>query len=155
MSKPRYPWWGYIKNVIRSYPELKQEYENLHEQSITASLSGMPGGGEVSRGTENIAIRELPKPKQRRYNAVCNAIEVTARLKTSTERLKVVNAYYWRKSKKVTLGGAANQANVCYETAVNYHRDFVMIVAYFMGEATYEELNDSQKFTLKSQKNVL
>lgn len=59
MSKPRYRWWGYIRNVIRAYPELKREYESLHQQSVTACLSGMPGSGEASRGTENIAIRHI------------------------------------------------------------------------------------------------
>ena len=42
MSKPRYRWWGYIRNVIRAYPELKKEYDALHQQSVTANLSGMP-----------------------------------------------------------------------------------------------------------------
>ena len=45
MSRPRYGWWGYIKNVIRAYPELKREYNALHEQSVTANVSGLPGGG--------------------------------------------------------------------------------------------------------------
>ncbi len=33
MSKPRYGWWGYVKNMIRRYPSLKMEYEYLHSQS--------------------------------------------------------------------------------------------------------------------------
>ena len=87
MSKPRYKWWGYIKNVIRAYPGLKKEYDALHEQSVTANTSGMPGGGEVSRGTENIAIRELPYTKQREYEAVRRAVEQTNMLKNGDQRL--------------------------------------------------------------------
>lgn len=155
MSKPRYKWWGYIKNVIRSYPELKREYDSLHEQSVTANLSGMPRGGEASRRTEDITIRELPAPDQKRYDAVYSAIEVTKRLRTGSERLALIQEYYWRKSKKVTIGGAAYKLNMSYDTAVNYHRDFVKLVAYFKDEIVFEELSDFQKITLKSQKNVL
>ena len=154
MSKPRYDWWEHIKKVIRSFPELKKEYEDLHRQSITSNLSGMPMGGSASRGTENIAIRELPKPKQIRYTSVMNAIDATQRLRTGKDRLKLIRAAYWS-NKKVTLAGAAYEIHVSYETAVNYHRDFVMLVAYFKGEITYEELSDFQKITLNSQKNVL
>lgn len=154
MSKPRYDWWGHIQNVIRAYPSLKKEYDALHQQSVTANLSGMPGSGCVSRGTESVAIRELPRPKQIRYEAVKSAIEATERLKNGKERLNMVKAAYWS-NKKVTLAGAAYEINVSYDTAVNYHRDFVMLVAYFKGEIDYEELSKFQKFTLKSQKNVL
>ena len=152
MSKPRYDWWGHIQNVIRSYPALKREYELLHQQSVTANVSGMPGSGSVSRGTESVALLELPRPKQLRYEAVKSAIDVTEKLKNGKERLKMIQAAYWS-NKKVTLAGAAYEIHVSYDTAVNYHRDFIMLVAYFKGEIEYEELSNFQKFTLKSQKN--
>ena len=153
MSKPRYKWWGYIKAVIRSYPSLKQEYEALHEQSITANMSGMPGGGAVSRGTENIATRELPKPKQAEYDAVRRAIVVTEQMRTGEDRLRLMNLVFWKQSH--TLQGAAMAVNVSYDTAIDYHGDFVMMVGYFYGLITYEELKKHQKFALKSQKGVV
>ena len=65
MSKPRYGWWGYVKNMIRAYPGLKREYDDLHTQHITANMSGTGGGGGgVNRSLENIAMRELPRPKE-------------------------------------------------------------------------------------------
>ena len=45
MSSPRYGWWGYAKAMIRAYPQLHREYEELHTQKITASISGMPVAG--------------------------------------------------------------------------------------------------------------
>lgn len=153
MSKPRYPWWGYVKNVIRSYPSLQREYDELHEQSITASMSGMPGGNGVSRGTENIALRQLPGPKQKEYEAVKAAVGLTHRMATGEERMKVVELVFWKQSH--TLNGAAIRANISYDTAINYHGDFIMLVAYFRELITYEELRDSQKFALKSHKSVL
>lgn len=29
MSKPREPWWGYVKNVLRAYPDYKRELARL------------------------------------------------------------------------------------------------------------------------------
>jgi hypothetical protein len=146
-------WWGYIKAVIRSYPALKRDYDALHEQSITANMSGMPGGGAVSRGTENIATRELPRPKQAEYDAVRKAIAVTEQMRTGTDRLRIIDMVFWKNSH--TLQGAAMAASVSYDTAIDYHGDFIMMVAYFRDLVTFEEMKNHQKFALKSQKDVV
>ena len=153
MSKPRYRWWGYIKNVIRAYPELKGKYADLHRQSITADISGIPGGGGASRTVENIAIRELPKGEQDELEAVRRTVEVTERLRTGTDRLKIISLVFWEQSH--TLHGAALETHIGYDTAIGYHGDFIMMVAYFMGRIPYEELKKSQKIALKSQKPVV
>lgn len=153
MSKPRYRWWGYIKNVIRAYPELKSKYEDMHSQSMTANLSGMPGGGSASRTVENIAIRELPKGEQEEFEAVRKAVDVTERLRTGADRLKIISLVFWKGSH--TLHGAAMETHIGYDTAIDYHGDFIMIVAFFMGRIPYEELKKSQKIALKSQKPVV
>ena len=138
MSKPRYKWWGYIKNIIRAYPELKREYEALHEQSVTANMSGMPGGGNgVSRGTEDIAIRELPYTKLREYEAVRRAIEYTRHFKNGEERLKIIDLMYWKKSH--TLAGAALQVGYGYDRARQIHQEFVVAVATYYGLMDMEE----------------
>lgn len=137
MSKPRYRWWGYIKNVIRAYPGLKKEYEALHEQSVTANTSGMPGGGEVSRGTENIAIRELPYTKQREYEAVRRAVEYTKHFKNGEERLKIIDLMYWKNSH--TLAGAGQKVGYGYDRARQIHQEFVVSVATYYGLLDKEE----------------
>lgn len=153
MSKPRNPWWGYVKNIIRAYPELRREYEDLHCQSVTADMSGMPRGGGVSRGIEAIAVRELPKPKQVEFDAVRKAIEGTRRVKAGADRLKLIDLVFWKQSH--TLSGAALAVNISYDTAINYHGDFIMLVAFCRGLIDYDELRDSQKIALKSQKPVV
>lgn len=153
MSKTKHKWWGYVKNVIRDYPELAKEYAALHTQPITASVSAMPGGGGAKRGTENIALKELPAPKQREYDAVSNAISAIKNLKTAKEREKLVRMVFWEQSH--TLAGAAMQLNISYDTAIDYHSDFIMLVAWHMGLATDEDLKPAQKFALKCRKNVL
>ena len=137
MSKPRYKWWGYIKNIIRAYPGLKKEYEALHEQSVTANTSGMPGGGEVSRGTENIAIRELLYTKQREYEAVRRAVEHTKHFKNGEERLKIIDLMYWKNSH--TLAGAGQKVGYGYDRARQIHQEFVVAVATYYGLLDKEE----------------
>lgn len=127
MSRPRYDWWPYVKGMIRRYPALKQEFETLHEQSMTANYSGMPRGGGVSRGTEMIAIRELPTTKQREYEAVKLAVEKVSAQKNGKEILEVINLYLWKRSH--TLDGAAVKTHIGARTAKRYHSDFVRLVA--------------------------
>lgn len=131
MSKPRYRWWGYVKSIIRQYPSLKQEYESLHEQSVTASMTGMPGSGGASRGTEDIAIRELPYTKQREYEAVKRAVAATERMTAGLDRLKVIDLVFWKRSH--TLDGAALVIPCSYMTARRYHAEFITLVASFYG----------------------
>ena len=127
MSCPRYDWWGYVKGMIRRYPALSREYAELHRQSITADLSGMPHGSGAGRTIEMIAIRELPSTKQREYEAVRSAIEATKLMANGTARIQLIDLIFWRRSH--TLEGAALKIGYSYRTACRYHREFIMMVA--------------------------
>lgn len=128
MSKPRYLWWDYIRKVIRAYPERKKEYEELHRQSVTANLSGMPGSISVLRGTENIAIRELPRTKQKEYDSVKQAIKLTQKMHNGNQRLKMIEYIYW-KNTKYTVEGAAEKVGYSSDRGKQIHGDFVRLVA--------------------------
>lgn len=127
MSKPRYKWWGYIRGVVRAYPELKREYEELHRQSVTAGMSGLPSGSGVSRGTEDIAVRELPYTKQREYEAVRRAIEATKRMTNGSQRLRIIDMVYWKRSH--TVEGAAMRVGYSPDRGKQLHGDFIRLVA--------------------------
>ena len=45
--------------------------------------------------------------------------------------------------------------NISYETAVEYHRDFIMMTAFHGDLITSEELTGIQKLALKSQNNAV
>lgn len=127
MSRPRYDWWPYVKGVIRRYPELREQYADLHTQSVTANYSGMPRSGGVSRGTEDIAVRELPTTAQREYEAVRRAIEQTERYSNGRQRLAIIKMVLW--DKQYTLEGAALQIPCCISKAKMWHSEFIRLVA--------------------------
>lgn len=127
MSRPRFDWWPYAKGMIRRYPALKQELETLHEQSMTANYSGMPRGGGVSRGTETIAVRELPTTKQREYEAVKRAIEQAEQLPHGADMIAIIRLVLWKRSH--TLDGAAVRLHCSIATAKRYHGEFIRLVA--------------------------
>ena len=127
MSRPRYGWWGYVKDMIRRYPPLKEEYADLHTQMVTPCYTSISGGGSASRATELIAVRELPHTKQREYEAVRRAIAATERMSASRDRIKVIELVFWKRSH--TLDGAALMIPCSYRTARRYHSEFIMMVA--------------------------
>lgn len=127
MSRPRYDWWPYVKGMIRRYPELARQYEDLHSPSLTANYSGMPGGGGDGRTLEAAAIRELPGTKQREYEAVRRAIGTTERMRTGDLRLRLIRLVLFKGSH--TLHGAALSIHISYSQAKNYHREFICLVA--------------------------
>ena len=63
MSNTKHLWWPSAVRMVRNYPAWKAELEQLHSQTVTAGEGGMPSGGEVSRKTENVALRQLPPAK--------------------------------------------------------------------------------------------
>lgn len=128
MSKPRYPWWGYVKNMIRAYPSHKQEYEALHTQSMAIDMSGMPrSGGGASRTLENLAIRELPATKQREYEAVRRAVEAILLQTNGKAWYSLIDLVYWKNSH--TLVGAAIAVGYSPDRAKQLHGDFIRMVA--------------------------
>ena len=127
MSKPRYDWWPYVKGMVRRYPALRAEYADLHSQSVTANYSGMPRSGDVSRGTEDIAVRELPTNSQREYEAVRRAIEQTERYQNGLQRLAIIRMVLW--DGQYTLEGAALQIPCGIATAWRWHGEFIRLVA--------------------------
>lgn len=128
MSSPRYDWWGYVKGMIRRYPDLCAKEKALHEVSISPNSSGMPGGkGGYSDPTASAALRELPQNSQRELDAVRKAIAETKMNDTGEERLKMMRLVFWEKTH--TLDGAALQCHVSYRTASQWHGDFIRLVA--------------------------
>ena len=131
MGRPKYGWWGYVKDMIRRYPSLKEEYADLHTQAVTPSYAGLPGGGSASRVMELISCRELPSNKQREYEAVRRAIITTERMVAGRDRLRIVELVFWKRT--LTLRGAARMIPCSYDTAQRYHSDFIKAVAAHYG----------------------
>ncbi len=134
MSTPRYPWWGYVKNMIRRYPDLAEEYAALHQQGVTPAYSGMPGGGGEGRPLERTVLRELPGVKQKEFDAVRLAIEQTRQRPNGKVRLDVVDYVFWSGHKgRRLLSEAAEKVHYSYDAVKGFHHDFILLVAMFYG----------------------
>ena len=128
MKKQRYRWWRYIRRVIRAYPDLQKEYEELHRQSFAVDTSGMPRGHSASRTTENIATRQLTEDDQKDYDAVSKAIEITKHRPDGKAKLALIQYVYWHE-KEHTVSHAAPIIGVSEATAKRWHGEFVKLVA--------------------------
>lgn len=129
MSKPRARWWGFVRRMIRDYPGLKNALTDLRQQTVTASLSGMPGGGGSGRSTETAALRRLPDPDdQAAYEAVAKAVELTALKPGGQEKIELIRLMYWARCPK-TLAAAADELYISSRTAKRWHAQFVRTVA--------------------------
>lgn len=127
MSKPREPWWGYVKAVVRAYPGYETELDRLKACTITPNYNATGGGSAASRKTETIALRELPAKEQKRYESVQEALKQTSRQSNGRWRCRMIELVYFRKSH--TLPGAAQACHISYATARQWNREFIMTVA--------------------------
>ena len=139
MSKPKYRWWTFAKNMVRDFPAVEEEWKDIHAQSITANMSGMPRGGGAGRTVEAIAMRQLPPEDQKLYDAVTRARAHTMLLPNGADRMKLIRAIYWS-GKTKTVQAAARCIPVSEVTAKRWHGDFVRLVGVHYGfkDDTYE-----------------
>jgi len=123
MSRPRELWWQYMRRVIRDQPRKEQ---------ILRDLKGTERGGV--RPTERAAVRSLGgRWRRNEYEAVVQAIAMTARLPDGQWRLRLIELMYFNRHRRYTLPGAAMECNVSERTAVRWHGEFIRLVASYMG----------------------
>ena len=137
MGKPRYNWWPFALNMIKDYPARNAEYNELHKQKITASMTGLPSTRSTSRPIENIASRQLPRQEQLEYDAVKKAIALTQMDESGELQLDVVKLTLWKNSH--SIDGAALKLNISPRTANRYRWKFILSVGYTYGLLTPEE----------------
>ena len=131
MSKPRDPWWPYIKNVLRAYPGMKRELQALRQQSVTVRYNPAGGGSGPGRSTEQTALRELDPARMREYEAVSKAIRRTGHMPDGKLRNDLIRLVYFRK--RYNLTGAAWACHVSERTAIRWHGEFLRLVAHNLG----------------------
>lgn len=128
MSKPRYIWWGMVRHMIRWYPSLHRELQDLHQQKTTAQISGMPGGGGSPRPLENVALKRLPEDQQQIHDAVDTVVRGYDVTQETRERLQLIRLMYWGK-KPMPMASAALRLHISEATAKRWHGVFVRAVA--------------------------
>ena len=94
-------------------------------------MDGMPKATEARRTTEDKALRGFAGQKAREFDAVERAVERTRQMKTGYLQLRIIDLVFWKQSH--TLHGAAQRCHVSYDTAQNWHGDFIRLVARYMG----------------------
>lgn len=127
MSRPRYRWWGFAKNMIRDFPTVEEAWNDIHSQSITANMSGMPRGGGSGRTVETVSLRQLPPEDQKLYDAVTLARAYTMLRSNGAHRMKLIRLTYWGE-KRLLIKDAALLIPISYDTAKEWHGDFVELV---------------------------
>lgn len=130
MSRSRRGWWGYVKWIVRDQPLKKRELAEILSSRGAAS-DGTPRSTEARRTTEDQALRGFSGLKAREFDAVERAVERTRQMKTGDLRLRIIDLVFWKQSH--TLHGAALRCHVSYDTAQNWHGDFIRLVARYMG----------------------
>lgn len=129
MSKGK-TWQDKARRVVRAYPRLHAELLDLQRMSVTPRLSGMPGGGDAGRATEDAALRQLPPDEQTAHDAVEHALRMLGLFRTAAKRRRLVELVYWRQTH--TVYGAGVELGVSEETAKRWNGDFLLTVAGYL-----------------------
>ena len=145
MSKPRYRWWGYVKNVIRAYPELRGRLLEALDTAVTARYGPQTRRNGSGRPIERSVVQRLSGRDAEEYEAVNAAIRETARMSNGEARLAIIDLVYWKRSH--TLAGAGMQVGYSYRHTQRVHEQFAYLVA--------ENLGLKEKMASKSHNPVV
>lgn len=98
-GKCHYPWWGYVRYIVRQYQELDKTSPDA----------------------------EMPRVDSKNWSAVRSAIDYTERTENGPARLKVIRMVHWDRTH--TLEGAALEIPCDRATAARWQRKFFEEVA--------------------------
>lgn len=132
MSKFKDDWWRNAVWAVRNYPARKEEYEELHRQQLTQSTGSVPGAVGVNRTTENIALKQMPPMKQREYDAVARAIQITRLLPDGDSRISLIQRMYWN-GRKLNIYQVIYQVGISEATGKRWHNRFIRTVGECLG----------------------
>lgn len=131
-SKPRYPWWGYVKNIVRRYPMMRREYDEAMQQKITPAYAEMTRSSDATRTTElSVACAAPSSGSVAELEAVQKAIDSIATTENGDEIIKIIDMLFWKQTH--TLQGAALNMHLSYNTAKRRYEAFLKSVAYYRG----------------------
>ena len=125
-------YWAGAIEAVEKYPERMQRLADLRSQKITASISGMPGGGGASRTTEDVALRQLPPAQQKDCEAVSLALDEMKKRSYGKEFMKMVQMRYWQKPTP-TLEMIGRRLHYSESTMRRWNKDFIRFVLIFRG----------------------
>ena len=118
---------------LRYYRESKMQLEQLKNDMIpsaTPKYSESIGGSEVSRNTEDIAMRIISSPYIRQLEITVDGI-TRALSNLDDIDILLINYIYWRK--EYTVEGAALKANLSRSAAYKRLNKILGLIAYEIG----------------------
>ena len=125
-------YWAGAIEAVEKHPERMRRLEELRTQNITANISGMPGGGGVSRSTENVALRQLPPSQQKDCEAVELALAEMRKKAYGKDALDLIRMRYWQKP-KCNLSTIAMRLHYSEVTMKRWNSEFIRMVLKFRG----------------------
>lgn len=132
MGKAKEDWWRSAKEMLKRYPRIKREHDDLHQQRLTVELTGMPRGGGTARGTEMIALLQLPSALEKEYQDITDALQITKTYPDGEIRAKLIELTYFKHG-GIKMEHAAYKANISYATAKRWHKEFMYLLAKLHG----------------------
>lgn len=144
MSRPRYKWLGYIRQVLRAYPALRDEL-NVLQRAAQTKVEMMPEGAtmvNLSDPQEQLELEAVTRANLPAEGAVqvtladrqeqreLEAVEKVMREVDETS-LKLVDMVFFKQTH--TLQGAALCLHISYRTARRRQEFFIVSVAEELG----------------------
>jgi len=127
MSKTRYWWYYSVVTAIRQYPMMAEKKRELQKTKVIPAYEFTIRGTEVSRTTEQAALRQLPPAEELWVNAVERATEEIKRHRDGREVLKIVKMVDYDRTHSVE--GAAQALHMDRATAWRRRCRFIYTVA--------------------------
>ena len=138
----KYIWHGYVRKMIKVYPERKRWYEDMFQQRITPVLDGAPSAKSRGDPIGALLVSMEKTANYKEYSAVHSALQVCS--VRNPYLLDFVKLYYWRRP-SLSLEDIALKLHYSPETIRKWNKTLIYTVATYRGLLDENRPIDGQK----------
>lgn len=122
----KYSWWGFARNMIADYPQLKAQYEDILAPTLAPNNDGMPHGTAISNPTEQAIQNAEEREAYRQYWAVKKALDPMIK-RHGWEFCEFIKLYYWTRP-RIRIEQIAERLNVPSRTIFEWNKIVIKMV---------------------------
>ena len=126
----KYIWHGYVRSMIRVYPERKREYELMISTIYGPSFDGTPKGHRIRDPSGELLGKMEDLAFYKEYTAVHDALSICSEI--NPEFMTFVQLYYWDRRKR-SLEYVGQRVHYSPETVRRWNKKLIYTVAHCRG----------------------
>lgn len=126
----KYIWHGYVRAMIRKFPERRRQYEEMLDTLPGSLIDGLPHGHNYGDSVGGRLVKIESSAVYKEYSAVRSALAKCQG--TNPDFMEFVKLYYWRRP-GLSIEAVADRLHYSPETIRKWNQKIIYTTAHYRG----------------------